>query len=274
MVSLDEKVDKKLAWITRCMEWASQEGERERQEEKDIDEMNEEQERQRAEEQPAAPTDVDDSDSGCPTEWLELVEREKTERRSPLAQTPSTQTDSFDLEVQQEEEAACRRRQSGYYLPIESCQPFFCWCGSCKWPGKYRPADLEWTCGNCTTINPGDSVLCLGCRNMKDKDEEVSQMEPIVLVPITPTDPVQHDWTPTEPVQHDCWGEEDAAALAKAAATCEAAAAAEWNCGNCTSINPASLDTCAYCKYPKDEDEEVTAASQKNAKKKKGCFAA
>ena len=46
------------------------------QEEKDIDEMNEEQERQRAEEQPATP-DVNDSESGCPTEWLELSERKK-----------------------------------------------------------------------------------------------------------------------------------------------------------------------------------------------------
>ena len=140
MLSPEEKTDKKMAWIQSCMDWASRESERERQEEKDIDEMNEEQERQRAEEQPATP-DVNDSESGCPTEWLELSERKKTERRSPLAHTPSTQTDSFDLEVGEREVDECIRRQSGHYRAIE-VEPFHsvcgnCFCGSCKRPREW-----------------------------------------------------------------------------------------------------------------------------------------
>ena len=76
MLSMEEKTDKKMEWTQSCMDWASRESERERQEEKDIDEMNEEQERQSLEVQPATP-DVDDSESSCPTEWLELSERKK-----------------------------------------------------------------------------------------------------------------------------------------------------------------------------------------------------
>ena len=124
-----QSADKKMAKIQRCMELAYREIERADAEAKDIDEMNEEQERQRAEEQPPTPTDVDD-----------LVSPARN-RRSPLAQTPSTQTDSFDLEVQQWEEVQCSRRQSGHYLPIEigffHCVCGNCFCGSCKRPGEW-----------------------------------------------------------------------------------------------------------------------------------------